>query len=73
MKKSRYSEVQIVRVLEEVESGKPVSEEAREKAVLLLSDKLSGYTTGASLVIDGGISLRVLPWRTEEELREMNQ
>ena len=42
-------------------------------AILLLSDKLSGYTTGASLVIDGGISLRVLPWRTEKELREMNQ
>ena len=42
-------------------------------AVLLVSDKLSGYTTGANLLIDGGISLRVLPWRSDDELRAMNQ
>lgn len=42
-------------------------------AALLLSDKLSGYTTGANLVIDGGIKMRVLPWRTEEEMLSMNQ
>lgn len=41
-------------------------------AVLLLSDKLSGYTTGANLVIDGGIKMRVLPWRSDDELRAMN-
>jgi NAD(P)-dependent dehydrogenase (short-subunit alcohol dehydrogenase family) len=41
-------------------------------AVLLLSDTLSGYTTGANLVIDGGISLRVLPWRTQDEIVAMN-
>jgi NAD(P)-dependent dehydrogenase (short-subunit alcohol dehydrogenase family) len=42
-------------------------------AALLLSDKLSGYTTAANLVIDGGIKMRVLPWRTDEELVSMNQ
>ena len=42
-------------------------------AVLLLSDQLSGYTTGANFLVDGGISLRVLPWRSDEELRAMNQ
>lgn len=33
MKKSRYSEEQILRVLQEVERGKSVSEVAREKGV----------------------------------------
>jgi len=33
VKKSRYSEEQIVRVLQEVESGRSVSEVAREKGV----------------------------------------
>ena len=47
-------------------------EELGPTAVLILSDKLSGYTTAANIVIDGGIKLRVLPWRTEEELRTMN-
>ena len=42
-------------------------------AVMLLSDRLSGYTTAANLVIDGGLKMRVLPWRTEEELLSMNQ
>ena len=42
-------------------------------AALLLSEKLSGYTTGANLVIDGGLKMRVLPWRTKEELVSMNQ
>jgi NAD(P)-dependent dehydrogenase (short-subunit alcohol dehydrogenase family) len=42
-------------------------------AVLLLSDKLSGYTTGTNLVVDGGVSLRVLPWRTQDEIVAMNR
>lgn len=41
-------------------------------AVLLLSDALSGYTTGSELVVDGGLKLRPLPYYTDEEIREMN-
>lgn len=47
--------------------------ELAPSAVLLVSDQLSGYTTGANLLVDGGVRLRVLPWRDEEELRAMNQ
>ncbi|MCL5103786.1 MAG: SDR family oxidoreductase [Armatimonadetes bacterium] len=42
------------------------------QAVLLLSDKLAGYTTAANVLIDGGIRLRVCPWRSDEETRQMN-
>lgn len=42
-------------------------------AVLLLSDRLSSYTTGADLVIDGGLSLRPLPIRSDEEIWKLNQ
>jgi NAD(P)-dependent dehydrogenase (short-subunit alcohol dehydrogenase family) len=42
------------------------------QAVVLLSDKLSGYTTGASVVIDGGIHLRPLPFYSDEELLALN-
>ena len=41
-------------------------------AVVLLSDRLSGYTTGSDIVIDGGLSLRPLPMWTDEELLKMN-
>lgn len=51
--------------------GEPY-EEIGPAAVLLLSDKLSGYTTAANLVIDGGIKLRVVAWRTQDELRSLN-
>ena len=40
--------------------------------VMLLSDKLSGYTTGASIVIDGGLHLRPLPFYSAKELLAMN-
>jgi 3-oxoacyl-[acyl-carrier protein] reductase len=42
-------------------------------AVLLLSDKLSPYTTGAELTVDGGLHLRPLPLWTDDELMRMNQ
>lgn len=41
-------------------------------AILLLSDRLSPYTTGAEFVIDGGLHLRPLPMVTDEQLFEMN-
>ena len=47
-------------------------EELAPTALLLLSDQLSCYTTGANFLVDGGIKLRVCAWRTEEELRDMN-
>lgn len=42
------------------------------QAVLLLSDKLSGYTTGASMVIDGGLHLRPLPFYSDQEIAAFN-
>ena len=42
-------------------------------AVFLLSDELSPYTTGAELVVDGGLQLRPLKLQTENELIAMNQ
>ena len=41
-------------------------------AVLLLSDRLSPYTTGAEFVVDGGLHLRPLPMRSDAELLSMN-
>jgi glucose 1-dehydrogenase len=50
--------------------GEP--EECGATAVLLLSDKLSSYTTGTELIIDGGLSLRPLTMYTDTELYQMN-
>jgi NAD(P)-dependent dehydrogenase (short-subunit alcohol dehydrogenase family) len=47
-------------------------EEIGYQAAMLLSDKLSGYTTGASLVIDGGLHLRPLPFLSDQELAALN-
>lgn len=41
-------------------------------AAMLLSDRVSGYTYGAELVVDGGLTLRPLPLYSEEEIRNMN-
>ena len=41
-------------------------------AVFLLSDKLSAYTTGSELVIDGGFHLRPTTLFSHDELRQMN-
>jgi enoyl-[acyl-carrier-protein] reductase (NADH) len=47
-------------------------EEVGATAVLLLSDKLSGYTTGSDFVVDGGYHLRPLELFTDEEIRRMS-
>lgn len=47
-------------------------EELGAAAVLLLSDKLSSYTTGSELVVDGGLRLRPLPMYSDEEIRQIN-
>jgi NAD(P)-dependent dehydrogenase (short-subunit alcohol dehydrogenase family) len=40
-------------------------------ALLLLSDALSPYTTGAEFVVDGGIRLRPMPFLDDDEIREL--
>lgn len=47
-------------------------DEVGPAAVLLLSDKLSRYTTGASLLIDGGLHLHPLPILSDEEIAALN-
>ena len=51
-------------------SGDP--NETGPAAVLLLSDQISSYTTGADLVIDGGLTLRPLVRMSDEELFRLN-
>jgi glucose 1-dehydrogenase len=45
-------------------------EEIGATAVLLLSDKLSSFTTGSDYVIDGGFHLRPLELFTDDEIRQ---
>jgi len=40
--------------------------------LFLLSHRLSGYTTGADLVVDGGLSLHPLPLLSTEDLQRLN-
>ena len=51
-------------------TGEP--DEIGPAAVLLLSDKLSPYTTGTYLLVDGGLHLHPLPLFTDEEILQMN-
>src|SRR6266567_5106330 len=46
--------------------------ECGHAAVLLLSDALSAYTTGAELIVDGGLHLRAMTFLTDEALRDLN-
>lgn len=48
-------------------------EELTAAATLLLSDSLSPYTTGAELVVDGGLHLRPLRMLTEDEIEVLNR
>ena len=41
-------------------------------AVSLLSDRLSCYTVGAELVVDGGFRLRPMDILTDDEIRVLN-
>jgi glucose 1-dehydrogenase len=50
--------------------GKP--DECGPAAVLLLSDRLSAYTTGTDITIDGGLALRPLPLISDEEIVKLN-
>lgn len=48
------------------------TEELGATAVLLSSERLSSYITGADFVVDGGLSLRPLPTLRDDELEELN-
>ena len=48
------------------------TQELAATAVLLLSDKLSPYTTGAEYVVDGGLHLRPLPMYSDGQILAMN-
>jgi NAD(P)-dependent dehydrogenase (short-subunit alcohol dehydrogenase family) len=42
-------------------------------AVMLLSERLAGYITGADLVVDGGPRLRPIFHGSDEELQDLNR
>ena len=52
-------------------AGNP--EELTWPAMLLLSGTRSGFTTGAEWVVDGGQTLRPLPFYSDEDLERMNE
>jgi D-threitol dehydrogenase (NAD+) len=50
-----------------------IPDECGPAAILLLSDKLSSYITGSTLIIDGGLHLRPLDLYSDAEILEMNK
>ena len=50
--------------------GKP--DEIGNAVAFLLSDKLSGYTFGSDVVVDGGLSLNPLNKKNDKELKKLN-
>jgi len=50
--------------------GQPV--EVGNAVAMLLSDRVSGYTYGADLLIDGGLSLQPLPFFAADEIYNLN-
>ncbi|MGD2156607.1 MAG: SDR family oxidoreductase [Anaerolineales bacterium] len=46
--------------------------EVGNAVAFLLSDRLSGYTVGGDLVIDGGLTLNPLPLHTQEQVKSLN-
>jgi NAD(P)-dependent dehydrogenase (short-subunit alcohol dehydrogenase family) len=67
---TRQVEEEMLKIIPLHRFGQPI--EIGRAAVMLLSDALSPYTTGADLVIDGGLSLRPLPLLSEEEILGLN-
>jgi NAD(P)-dependent dehydrogenase (short-subunit alcohol dehydrogenase family) len=51
--------------------GSPV--EVGNAVAFLLSDRLSGYTVGADLVVDGGLTMNPLRFLSEEEILCLNE
>jgi glucose 1-dehydrogenase len=47
-------------------------QEIGNAVAFVLSDRLSRYTIGADLVIDGGLTLNPLPLRSPEEIEQLN-
>jgi NAD(P)-dependent dehydrogenase (short-subunit alcohol dehydrogenase family) len=61
------------RLLDEIPLRRPGDlHECAAAAVFLLSDALSGYTTAAELLVDGGIAARPLWLSTRDALKELN-
>ena len=64
---------QRARVVEAVPLGREAApEELVATALLLLSDRLSPYTTGAEIIVDGGLRLRPLSGLSSDEVRALN-
>ncbi|NLG27123.1 MAG: SDR family oxidoreductase [Chloroflexi bacterium] len=66
----RATETKMLEIIPAHRFGDPG--EIGNAAVLLLSDRLSGYTIGADLVVDGGLTLRPLPLFSADEIEAMN-